>query len=355
MTASRRDVLKSGGLAALLGVTGLAGCSGTGGLLGGGSGGGQGKTSWQYDPNSLVETENRFFGSLDYEQMYENREYLPESMREDFETESDAPISAADIGQVSGVGGGRYAPMEQSAAVFGSVAVTGEFSADDITGEMGEDSEAQQIGEYEGYVLYENADSVAGSTGIQSGSQASATVGIGDGALVLGVVSTQQSDVSVTGEDAVRKMIDASNGNAPLLQDNSQYASQLTTEIEGKSMRVGGEVDPELVATMQEGATTTGAQFFEGMRAAGFGGSINGESTTFTFTGIYKDGETAQNTGIVGLVNASSEQAVQETDGIDELTATRNEGAISVKMTGQTSVIFAEDGPAGGAGSTFSL
>jgi hypothetical protein len=235
------------------------------------------------------------------------------------------------------------------------VAVTGEFSADDITGEMGEDSEAQQIGEYEGYVLYENADSVAGSTGIQSGSQASATVGIGDGALVLGVVSTQQSDVSVTGEDAVRKMIDASNGNAPLLQDNSQYASQLTTEIEGKSMRVGGEVDPELVATMQEGATTTGAQFFEGMRAAGFGGSINGESTTFTFTGIYKDGETAQNTGIVGLVNASSEQAVQETDGIDELTATRNEGAISVKMTGQTSVIFAEDGPAGGAGSTFSL
>jgi hypothetical protein len=352
MTTNRRDVLKSGGLAALIGVTGLAGCSG-GGLLGDGND--AGKTSWQYDPSSLVEAENKLFGSLDYAQIYENRDYLPESSREDYETDSDSPVSAEDIGQMTGVGAGRYTPAEQSGAVFGSVAVTGEFGKDAITGSIGSESEAEKVGEYEGYVLYENAESVTGGAGLDPGTQASATVGVGDGAIVMGVVSQQQTDVGVTGEDAVRKMIDASNGNAPLLRDNSEYASQVSSEVGGKSMRVGGEVDPDLVATMQQATTTTSAQFFQGIRAAGFGATIDGETTTFTFTGVYKDGETAKNTGIVGLVNASSEQAVQESEGIDRLTASRNDGAISIEMEGQTKAIFAEDGPAGGAGSTFSL
>lgn len=344
MTATRRDVLKSSGLVALLGVTGLAGCSGDGGA--GGSG------SWQYDPNSLVESENRFFGTVDYEQMYENREYLPESSREDFETDSDSPVAAEDIGQITGVGGGRFAPQEQSAAAFGSMAVTGEFSAEDITGSIEEEGDAERVGEYEGYELYEDAESVSD---IGPGGEASATVGVGEGAIVLGFVSQQESDVDITGRDAVEKMIDSSNGNAPLLQDNSEYASQLTDAIDGRSMRVGGEVDPELVATMQSGTTTTGAQFFEGIRALGSGLSIDGETTTFTVSGIYEDSETAENTGIVGLVNASAEQAVQDSEAIDELDATREDATVTIEMTGQTELIFAEDGPAGGAGSTFSF
>lgn len=348
MTSTRRDVLKAGGLAALAGVTGgLAGCSGTG-LLGGRN---ERSGSWQYDPSALVETENRFFGSVDYGQLYDNRQYLPESSRENFETDSDSPVDAADIDELTGVGAGRYSPDARSGVAVGSAAITGEFGKDEIAGSMDDQGDAEQVGEYEGYLLYENAEPITGGTELRS--EASATVAIGDGAVVMGVASARGTDADVTGEDAVRQMIDAARGEAPLLADNSEYAGRLTDALDGKSMQVGGEVDPELVATMQSEAAPTTAQFVDGIHAAGFGASVEGETTTFTFSGIYEDAEAADDTGIVGVVNAAAEQAVQETEGIDSVTADQNDGVVTVEMTGATKTIFEEEMATGGT--AFSL
>ncbi|MFC7134544.1 MULTISPECIES: hypothetical protein [Salinibaculum] len=345
MTSTRRDVLKTGGLAALVGVTGgLAGCT-DGGLL---ASGGDESGSWQYDPAALVETQNRFFGTLDYAQLYDNRQYLPESSREDFETDADSPLDAADIGELTGVGAGQYSPETTAGVVVGSAAITGEFGADEITEAMGEDgeSDAEQVGEYEGYALYENAQPVTGPTAIDSG--VSATFGVGDGAVVMGVVSAEGTEADVTGRDAVEQMIDASNGEAPLLADDSEYAGRLTDALDGQSMEVGGEVDPELVAELTSGAAPTTAQFVDGIRAVGFGANVAGETTTFTFTGVYEDEETADDTGIVGVVNAAAEQAVAESQGIDDVTASRDGALVSVEMSGETKTIFAEQVPDGG-------
>ncbi len=354
MTTSRRDVLRGAGLAALLGTTGLAGCSGSS-FLSDGSGGGDGVTSWQYDPSTLAETENRFFGSMDYEQIYENRQFLPESTQSDFETDSDSPVAAEDIGQITGVGGGRYAPRDQSGAVFGSMALTGEFTTEDFTESIDDESDTERIGEYEGYVLYENAESSTTVTDIDSSQ--SAVVGLTDGTLVMGIVSQQQSGVDVTGEDAAKQMIDASQGNAPLLRDNSEYASQLTDAVDGESMRFGGEIDPELVATMQQVTDPASAQFFDGVRASGFGMTIDGETTTFSFTGIYESGEAADETGLVGVVDGGSERAIEENEGLDSLEASRSGAAITIEMEGQTQTIFESDVPAGTTANdeTFSL
>jgi hypothetical protein len=354
MPTNRRRFLKTGGLAALLGVTGLSGC------LDGGSGslglGNQQPTqqqrqgSWQYDPNALVESENRFFGTMDYAQIYENRQYLPESSRGNFETDGDSPVDASEIGQLTGVGGGRYTPATRSGAVFGSLALTGEFDRDTLTTAI-EDGDAERTGEYQGYLLFENADPVDAGPGTDSAAEASATIGVGDGALVMGVVSDKEAGVDATGADAVRTMIDASLGQAPTLEANSEYARQLSDQVSGESMRFGGEVDPELVGLMQAETSMESRQFFAGIRAVGVGMTVDGETTTFTFTGIYDNATTAEETGIVGLVEATSDRATRESEGVDSITASRNGAAVSVEMSGGTRELFRDEVPAAPGGS----
>lgn len=349
MPTNRRTVLKTGGMAALFGVTSLAGC--TGGNSNGNSGGGSEGSNWQYDPSTLVDSQNRVYGTVDYAQMYENREYLPESQQESFETDSDSPVDASDIDLATGVGGGRASPQAESGAAFGSMAITGSFSKSDITGSMNEESETEQVGEYEGYTLYSNAEELTGSMG-PSGS-ASATVGVGDGAMVVGFAGSQQSDVSVTGRDAVETMIDASNGNAELLYDNSQYAQTLTDSVDGQSMQMGGEVDPELVALAQESAGPQQQQFFAGIRAVGFGANIQGETTSFSFAGIYESSDAAESTGIKGTVQAFSDRVVEDSEQIDSLESERNGDTIIITMSGDTETIFSQAGSS--AGTSLSL
>lgn len=338
MEQNRRSFLKTSGLVAALSVTGLAGC--TGDLLGDGSGSGD----WKYDPTVLADVGNKFFGEMDYGQIYENREYLPESTSSSFEMDSDFPVDATDIDTVTGVGGARLSLQDESGGAFGSAAIAGSWDKSTMVDQIESEGEAQKAGEYEGFTLYEDPGSAGEDFSSGFDSQGSGMIGIGDGAMIIGLEMSEGegTDLGVTGEETVTTMVDASNGSADLLFDNSQYAGQLNDEIAGSSMIVGGEVDPELVSLAEQEADTTESQYIEGMRAGGFGASIEGETTTFTFAMIYESAGRAEDTGIKGLVNGLGAQLEEQQEGLETLEGEYRDSAVVITVTGDTQTIFEE-------------
>lgn len=346
MQQDRRSFLKTSSLVAALG---LAGCSG--GLLDGGDGS-QGGSDWKYDPATLAEVGNKFYGDMAYGQIYENREYLPESTRSSFDLGSDSPVEASDIDQVSGVAGASLSPQTGGGGGFGSAVITGSWSKSALTELIESEGEATGAGSYEGFALYEDASTAEGISGGLGGQQ-SAMLGVGDGAMVIGAAAAQQSDLGVTGEDAVTTMIDASNGNAPLLTENSDYVGTLNSEISANSMIVGGEVDPSLVELALQQAGTAERGYVEGLRAGGFGASIEGETTTFTFGILYESASAAEDTGIADLVNGLAPRLEEQTEAIDTIEAELRDTVIIVDMTGDTQRIFEEG--TGGASTQFDI
>lgn len=341
MPTDRRSFVKAGGVAAVAGITGLAGCSGD--FLGGGGGGGS--KNWQYDPAALVQTQNRFYGSMDYSQFYSMRDELPNS-EETFQVDEDSPIKPEDIDDATGVGGAAIDLMGETATMFGSFAITGSFDKGTLEGEIESDGEANRTGEYSGYTLYENADDPTNSVGSSS---SSATVGVGDDAMIIGFVGAEGTDPSITGEDAVREAIDASNGDADLLKDNSSNVRTLKDTISGKTMEVGGEIDPEIVdQIVGSGLSAQEAQFVEGARGGGFGMDVGSSTTTMEMVALYQDAQTAEDTGLKELIELGAQNATEE-PGIDEVTAEYDGAAVVVTIKGDTQTIFEESSGFGGS------
>lgn len=347
MQTDRRSVLKAGGVLAALGTTGVAGCSG---ILGGG--GTPGAADYRYDPSVLSETENKFFGTVDYAGLYEARESFPESTRESLESAEDSPVPPEDIDSFTGVGGAQISiEGGSSATAFGSVALLGSFEASAVRTDL-EDDGAEQVGEYEGYTLYENAGDSSPSD--IAGGETSAVAAIRDGVAIFGAGGASgEASTQVTGRQAAETMIDAGNGEVDRLEPNSERAQQLTDRLGESNVLVGGQVDPALVETAirqsQGGAQT---QFIEGVRAGGFGMAVDGATTTMNVVLLYTDAETAENSGVQELVDLAAQQAVENNPGLDSVEAEYDGNAAVVTVEGETETIFEEGSsaaPVGGA------
>lgn len=340
MPMDRRSFMKAGGVAAAAGLAGLAGCSG---ILGGG---GSGATNWQYDPSTLSETQTRFFGSMQYGDLYEMRDELPGSMQDSFQTDSSSSVSPEDLDLLTGVGGGQLSMETSSGAFFGSMAVTGTFDTDALSSEIESQGNASQSGEYEGYTLYEGANLNQGvPNGTVPGGQEtdmSATVALSEESLVFGVTVDQGTDLGVDGEQAATTMIDAEAGNVERLTANSDHVSELQNKLGGATMVVGGEVDPALVELAQEqGATGMGGQFMNGLRAGGFSGDVSPDTTTYKFAIIYDSSQSAEDSGIVGLVNMASQQAT-ESEQINSIDANQDGSTVVVTVKGDTQALLSQ-------------
>jgi hypothetical protein len=330
MDTDRRSVLKASGVAALLSTTGLAGCSG---LLGGGGG----TTNWQYDPGTLRETESKFFGAADLAGLYEARQQLPDDVTGGVENTENSPINPEDLERASGVGG-LTIPMssESSSEGFGSFAITGSFSASDITDEVEQSEDAQSAGEYEGYSLWENAGesvSAGGMTGDSSG-----VIGIRDGTMVVGAAGTNEGAASVTGEQAAKTMIDAGNGETELLANNNEFVQTLSDNLGSGTMQFGGTVDPALIEAFA-GMGGSGSQFTNGFRAGGVDMAINGETTTITGVGVYEDAEAAEATGIKTIIDGFSEELTNQ-EGFNSVEAEYSGSAVVMTIEGDTQTLF---------------
>lgn len=346
METNRRAVLKAGGIAALMGSTGLAGCSG--GLLGddGGSGS-SGPESWQYDPSVLGESPNVFFGSMDYATIYENREFFPEDTRNSLEqTDSSTPVNPEDIDFLSGVGGGNVSMMDNSGSGAGSVAVAGSFDRDAIADEVESQEDSTQVGEYEGYTLYEST-----TVGQQMGPDASgsATVGVGDGALVAGFAFASGTSTSSSGRDAVETAIDSSTGSADSLRGNNEYATTVADNVGDATARVGGVGDPDLIDQYSAMAGSQTRTYVDGMRAGGFGMALEGETTTFTVVLAYESSQAAGDTGLTDLVEGFGPQFEQE-EGINSVGAEQNDSAVVITVEGDTQTLLQQANQTGGMG-----
>lgn len=340
MPMDRRSFMKASGVGAAMGLSALAGCSG---LLGGGSTTAGG--SWQYDPATLADTQTRFFGSMKYGELYAMRDQLPESMA-NFETSSDSPVSPGDIELATGVGGGQVSMDTGAAGFFGSAAITGSFDKSAMTQEIESQGSSQASGNYQGYALYEGTNldqNVPGSTMPGQSVDASATVGVGDSAMVGGVAASQGTDTGVTGKAAVETMIDAEAGNAPKLANNSQYASTLKNELGGAMMVVGGEVDGSLVQSYRD--TNSGMSMYgsmlEGLRAGGFNADISPDTTTYTFAIVYDNADNAGSTGIPQMVN-NYKSRLEQQPSINSISANQNGQTITVTVTGDTEALLSQ-------------
>lgn len=334
-----------------MGSTGLAGCSG--GLLGGGGGSGSsGPESWQYDPSLLGDAPNAFFGSMDYATIYENREFFPEETRNSLEqTDSSTPVDPEDIDFLSGVGGGSVSMMDNSGSGAGSVAVAGSFDQGAIADQIESQGDATQVGEYEGYTLYEDT-----SVGQQMGPNASgsATVGVGDGALVAGFAFASGTSTSSSGRDAVETAIDSSNGNADPLRGNNQYATTVADNIGDATARFGGVGDPDLIDQYSAMAGSQTQTYVNGLRAGGFGMALQGETTTFTFVLAYESSQAASDTGLADLVTGFSQQ-IEEEEGINDVNAEENGSAITITVEGDTLTLLQQADQTGGVGGVASM
>jgi hypothetical protein len=334
MELDRRAVLKASGVAALMGSTGLAGCSG--GLLGGGSGG-SGPESWQYDPSTLGDAANVAFGSMDYATIYENRQYFPESTRSGLEqTDSASPVSPEDIDFITGVGGGSVSMMDSSGSGTGAVAIAGSFEKDAITSQVESQEGSSQVGEYEGYTLYEST-----TMGQQLGPNASgsAVAGVGSDAVVVGFAFASGGSSGSSGREAVETAIDASNGNADRLRGNNDYATTVSDGIGDATARFGGVGDPQLI---DQYAGMAGAQtqtYVNGLRAGGFGMSLEGETTTFDVVIAYESSQAAQDTGLASLVQGIAPQIEQE-EGINSVTASQDGSTVTITVEGDTATLL---------------
>lgn len=344
MQTDRRSVLKAGGVLAALGMTGLAGCSG---ILGGGD---SAPADYRYDPSVLAETENKFFGSVDYAGLYKQRENLPESSRESFESAEDSPVPPEDIDSFTGVGGAQITIEGSSSATsFGSVALLGSFGADALQTDLTDDG-AEQVGEYEGFTLYENAGD--SSPGDIAGGDTAAVAAVRDGVAIFGGAgSSGEASTPVTARQATETMIDAGNGDADRLEPNSERAKQLTDRLGESNVMAGGQVDPALVETamqMSQGGAQT--QFIEGIRAGGFGMTVDGATTTMNVVVLYTDAETAENSGVQELADLASRQAVENNPGLDSVESEYDGNAAVVTVEGETETIFEEGSSAAPGG-----
>lgn len=343
MDTDRRSVLKASGVAALLSTTGLAGCSG---LLGGGGG----TTNWQYDPGTLKETESKFFGAADLAGLYEARQQLPDDVSGGFEQTEDSPIKPEDLERASGVGGVAVSMSGGSSEGFGSFAITGSFSASDVTGEIEQSENAQSAGEYKGYSLWKNVGDSVSAGGMTGDS--SAVVGVTDGTMVVGAAGANQGSASVTGEKAAKTMIDAGNGNTELLVENNEFVKTLSDNLGSGTMQFGGTIDPAIIEAFA-GMSGSGSQFTNGFRAAGVDMAINGETTTITGVGVYKDAEAAEATGIKTIVDGFSEE-ITKREGFNSVGAEYSGPAVVMTMEGDTQTLFEQGarqapiGPGGG-------
>jgi len=348
MQPTRRQFVAAGGLAAVLGTTGLAGCSG---LLGGG---GTSAESLQYDPAEVADTGNVLFGSMNYGDLYEMRDELPPSAQDSFEVDDeDSPFQASDVDQMVGVGGGDVGQMMQSTSFFGSLGVTGSFDRQTMVDEIESEGEVTSAGEYGNFALYEVPElsqAPVGGVGQQT-PQGSGTIGLSNGAMVMGVGVAQNSDLAVDGEEAAKAMIDASSGDVPRLSGSSGPAQDLQSRINDRLMAVGAEVDPDLVEMAQSlyggGPGMGGGAMLNGIRAGGLGADIDPETTTYEFVLIYDSGSSAEESGIADLVDGMSSQMEQQ-PAIDSVSSSRDGAAVTVEMSGSTEQIL-DQGPGAGA------
>jgi hypothetical protein len=349
MQTNRRTFMKAGGVAALLGTTGLAGC---GGILGGG-GGPSAPGDWLYDPSEVTAVPNVFFGSMAYSTLYEKRDQLPESMQGDFEGDTNSPLKPEDIENLAGVGGADISSDMQSMSALGSAVVTGSIPRSKMESEIESEEGTEQTGSYEGFTLYENSsvqNDVAGVPG-QEQFQGSGTVAVGDGAILLGFAMSQNAETGATGQDALKTMIDAGSGNAKRLSDTSGSAQQVRDRVGDSMIAVGAGVDPELSDLAQQvggsGGGGFGGQLFAGLRGGGFGADIEGESTTFDVVIVYDSEQSASDAGIADLVSGMSAR-FEDQEGIDTVESTQDGGVVVVTVAGDTKTLLEQGTNTGG-------
>jgi hypothetical protein len=341
MDVDRRAVLKTTGVAAFMGTTGLAGCSGLPGS--GGSGGG-----WQYDPTLLVDAGNVFFGSMDYATIYENRELFPEDTRNSLESTSETGIDPANIDILSGVGAANVSLDGSSGSGAGSVAVEGSFDTSGVTEEIESGGDATEIGSYEGYTLYESSS--LGEEVPNPESSGSAVAGVGDGAVVVGFAGAVGSSSGTTARDAVETAIDSNNGNARPLRGNNEFATSVLDSLGDATFQFGGVGDPALIEEAASTASSSAQQYVTGLRAGGAGMSFGAETTTFDVILAYESGQAAEDTGLASLVDGLAPQ-VEQQEGINEISTSQDGGTITITVEGDTETLLQQAGstaPGGG-------
>lgn len=342
MRPTRRTVLKTSGLTALLGSTVLAGCSS--GFPG--SNAGSSPRDWQYDPSVLSETSGVLFGTAAYERLYRNRQYFPEPLRRELESSLPAPLNPADVEAVAGVGAVNFGDYGTgSSLTFGSLAFLGSFEREAVERTVRTQGNPEKQREHRGFTLYEGVDGeeAGGLEGVPGGPTpfTMTAVGVGARAMVVGAVVVRgRNSGMVLADNVVETAIDTVTGDVPHLHENNRYADRLIEIVEAPTLVAGFQVDPGMSEVGQQSTTGTLGEVTSGLRAGGLGLTIEGSTSTVTLVGFYEDSTAAEATGAVASVEEIRERVVKRDD-VASIDATYDGRAAVVTIDGDTRSLLA--------------
>lgn len=264
MSPQRRDVLRLGGVAALL-TTGMAGC--TEELPSGSDENDPAYADWLFDTNALFEASFRGFYSVSVDAYLDQKAALPEEFRNAVENQTGRydGIELSDFDRVTGQG----AFADPSAEDYGdeqaltTSVLTGEFDTEAVTETLQAESPLSAAGSYEGYDLYTHrSDYDAGDTRAALVSEDAVVLtlaqagdaGDGDG---QGTPSGTPPG-GLTAERVAERHVDAKAGAADRLLEGNSGLDALATALDGAA--VGGlALDPAMLRERTGLATSGGS------------------------------------------------------------------------------------------------
>jgi hypothetical protein len=248
MSPQRRDVLRLGGVTALL-TTGMAGC--TEELPSGSDETAPTYADWLFDTDSLFEASFRGFYSVSVDAYLDQRAALPEEFRNAVEQQVGRyeGIELSDFDRVTGQGAFADPVTDDygdEMATMTSV-LTGDFDTEAVTETLQAESPLSSAGSYEGYDLYTHRSEYdAGDTRAAAVSEDAVVLTLAQaGDPVDGTPSDTPPD-EITAERVVELHVDAKTGGADRLLSGNPGLDALATALDGAA--VGGlALDPEML------------------------------------------------------------------------------------------------------------
>jgi hypothetical protein len=324
MEQSRRSFLKSGGVAALLTATGLAGCTGDANPLGGGGGGGGGNyAGWLYDPTAVLEdADYQGFATMSIADVYGNMDQFPDDVQEGLETFNDEleDVDLEEMDDMTGIGYG-YPTQAGGGTRGGATAVfSGSFDADDIEDAIdqaneeagSEENQLEEEDDYEGYSVYTQESSYQPYGSDETVVNSLAVAFDSKYVVVGGMTAGEEQSTAL---DAVETMIDRNNGDADKWTSENDDAKELVNNIGDTTVAAGAIWDQDLADLARGSAEDEVTEVLEDLVGAGQASKLKGESVETKVVLVYDDADAADKETVQEFVDYSRD----ESDAADEL------------------------------------
>lgn len=193
--------------------------------------------------------------------------------------------------------------------------------------------------------LFEGVDGeeAGGLEGVPGDSTPFTMTAVGDGAMAIGSVSVGgRNSGMVLAPDVVETIVDTSAGDAPQLHEINSNAGRLREVIDDPTLAARFQLTPSVLQGLQRADTGGLGQLLPGLRAGGFGVTIDGGTSTATLVGLYQSSTAAEATEAVATIEEIRER-IANPDAVESIDASYDGRATVVTLDSVTQSLLAGD------------